>query len=156
MNALAEARPALRVDRDPAAARAALDRPEIRRVIAGFRYISEVADTWYTLALLLEGDDAEALMRLRRAVEGMRSGGRELELPTAAVYLAEAEWRAGDEEAADKAADLALDAARRQGSNHLLLQALADFPAVASRRIDAEAGADSPWHELGRALIAQG
>jgi two-component SAPR family response regulator len=27
---------------------------------------------------------------------------------------------------------------------------------VASRRIDAEPGADSPWHELGRALIAQG
>ena len=48
------------------------------------------------------------------------------------------------------------DAALRQGSNHLLLQALADFPAVASRRIDAEPGADSPWHEIGRALIAQG
>jgi len=27
---------------------------------------------------------------------------------------------------------------------------------VASRRIDAERGADSPWHEVGRALIAQG
>ena len=38
----------------------------------------------------------------------------------------------------------------------MLLQALADFPAVVSRRIDAEPGADSPWHELGRALIAQG
>jgi DNA-binding SARP family transcriptional activator len=38
----------------------------------------------------------------------------------------------------------------------VLLQALADFPAVASRRIDAEASADSPWHELGRALLARG
>jgi DNA-binding SARP family transcriptional activator len=79
-----------------------------------------------------------------------------IELPAAAVYLAEAEWRAGDEEAADRAADLALETARRQGSNHLLLQALADLPAVASRRLDAEPAADSPWHELGRALVAQG
>jgi DNA-binding SARP family transcriptional activator len=79
-----------------------------------------------------------------------------VELPTAGVYLAEAEWRAGDEHAADRAADIALDAARRQGSNHMLLQALADFPAVVSRRLDAEPAADSPWHELGRALIAQG
>jgi DNA-binding SARP family transcriptional activator len=38
----------------------------------------------------------------------------------------------------------------------VLLQALADFPVVLSRRIDAEAGADSPWHDVGRALIAQG
>ena len=86
----------------------------------------------------------------------MQAGDRILELPTAAVYLAEAEWRAGNEEAADRAADIALAAARRQGSNHILLQALADIPAVVSRRLDAEAGADSPWHELGRALIAQG
>src|SRR5439155_452551 len=116
----------------------------------------EWLDTWYGLALLLEADDAAALARLRKAVESMVAGDRILELPTAAVYLAEAEWRAGDEEAADRAADRALDAARRQGSNHLLLQALADFPAVVSRRIDAEPGADSAWHELGRALIAQG
>ena len=78
------------------------------------------------------------------------------ELPTMAVYLAEAEWRAGEEEAADLAADLALEAAREQGSNHVLLRALADLPAVVARRIDAEPGADSPWHDLGRALIAQG
>jgi DNA-binding SARP family transcriptional activator len=78
------------------------------------------------------------------------------ELPTAAVYLAEAEWRAGNDVAADAAADVALAAAREQGSNHILLQALADFPSVASRRIDSEPAADSPWHELGRALIAQG
>jgi DNA-binding SARP family transcriptional activator len=86
----------------------------------------------------------------------MRRSDRQIELPTAAVYLAEAEWRAGDEAAADAAADVALEAARRQGSNHMLLQALADFPAVVSRRLDAEPAADSPWHELGRALIAQG
>ena len=63
-------------------------------------------------------------------MEACARSDRLLELPTAAVYLAEAEWRAGDEDAADRAADLALEAARRQGSNHVLLQALADFPAV--------------------------
>ena len=76
-------------------------------------------------------------------------------MPTAAVYLAEAEWRTGDEAAADAAADVALEAAQRQGSNHILLQALADFPFVASRRIDTEPGGESAWHELGRALMAQ-
>jgi DNA-binding SARP family transcriptional activator len=156
MNTLAEAKLALRVDRDPVAARAALDRAEFRRVAAAFLWIGEVSDTWYGLALLMQSDDAAALACLRRAVEGMAAGDRLLELPTAAVYLAEAEWRAENEEAADAAADLALDAARRQGSNHVLLQALTDFPAVASRRIDAEPDADSPWHDLGRALLAQG
>jgi len=68
----------------------------------------------------------------------MVRGDRILELPTAAVYLAEAYWRAGDEDASDQAADLALDAAQRQGSNHLLLQALDDVPAVPTRRLDAE------------------
>jgi len=106
--------------------------------------------------LLMQSEDAAARIRLLSAVDSMRGGDRVLELPTAAVYLAEAEWRLGDEEAADRAADLALEAARIQGSNHLLLRALADFPAVVSRRIDAEAAAGSPWHELGRALIAQG
>jgi two-component SAPR family response regulator len=86
----------------------------------------------------------------------MCASGRILELPTAAVYLAEAEWRAGNPDAADRAADIALDAARQQGSNHMLLQALADFPAVVARRIDAEAHADSAWHGIGRALAAQG
>jgi DNA-binding SARP family transcriptional activator len=86
----------------------------------------------------------------------MRRSGRILELPTAAALLAEAHWRRGDEEEADRAADLALDAATRQGSNHHLLLALADFPAVVARRLDAEAGADSPWHAIGRALMVRG
>jgi len=79
-----------------------------------------------------------------------------MELPTAAVFLAEAQWRRGDEDAADRAADLALDAATRQGSNHHLLLALADFPAVVARRLDAEASSDSPWHAIGRALMVRG
>ncbi|HYF24377.1 MAG TPA: BTAD domain-containing putative transcriptional regulator [Baekduia sp.] len=152
---LAEAKLALRVDRDPAAARASLDRierlPDARRLLI----VGEMLDCWYGLALLLEGRDGEALTRLRAAVASMTAGDRILELPTAATYLAEACWRAGDEQGADRAADLALDAARRQGSNHLLLQALADVPAVLSRRLDAEPAADSPWHVVGRAFMAR-
>ena len=78
-----------------------------------------------------------------------------MELPTASVYLSEARWRVGDEDGADAAADLAHDAARRQGSNHYLLEALASFPSVVTRRLDSEPRADSQWHELGRALRSQ-
>jgi DNA-binding SARP family transcriptional activator len=70
---------------------------------------------------------------------------RRLLLPAAAVYLAEAEWRAGDEAAADAAADVALEAARFQGSDHILLGAVRDFPSVATRQARS---ADSPWHRL--------
>jgi DNA-binding SARP family transcriptional activator len=153
---LVEARLALRLERNSRAAYAAMEPLEAYRVEHPFPFFCEPLDTWYGFALLLDGRDAEALVRLHTAVDSMVQGDRIIELPTAAVYLAEAQWRAGHEDAADEAADLALEAARRQGSNHVLLQALADFPAVVSRRIDAEAGADSPWHEIGRALIAQG
>lgn len=152
-NWLTELKLAARVDRDPVAARRILERIEPEASRSPFH--DEVMRTWYGLALLVQGDDAAALERLRGAVDGMAAGNRLLHLPTAAVYLAEAEWRAGNEDEADRAADCALDAARRQGSNHLLLQALADFPAVVARRIDAEPTGDSPWHELGRALMAQ-
>ena len=154
--ALAEAKLALHLDRDPAAARAALDRPECRQARLGFAFTEEVAESRLGHAFLLEGDPEGALVHLRRAVEGMRASGRGLELPGAAVLLADAEWQVGNEDAADAAADIALAAATRQGSNHLLLRTLAEFPAVLSRRLDAEPSGDSPWHELGRALIAQG
>ncbi|MDT5110752.1 MAG: hypothetical protein QOE20_2642 [Mycobacterium sp.] len=156
MNRLTAAKLALCIDNDPRAARAILDDPRQREVAALFNYIGEAADMWHGLALLREAEDRQALTHLRRAVQGMVAGDRFLELPTAAVYLAEAEWRAGEEAAADAAADLALEATRRHGAKHALLQALADFPAVASRRIDAEPNPDSPWHDIGRALRARG
>ena len=156
LNSFAEAKLALRLEKDPALARAVLDRaervPNVRRIA----WAAEMFDTLYGLALLLQGHDEYALARLRSAVASMRAGDRILELPTAAVYLAEAEWRAGNEDAADRAADIALAAAQQQGSNHILMQALADVPAVLSRRLDSEASADSIWHQVGRALIAEG
>ncbi|MEU6182193.1 hypothetical protein [Streptomyces coeruleorubidus] len=102
------------------------------------------------------GADADALDCLREAVSLLRAGGLLLELPVAAVLLTEAEWRAGHEDEADRAANLALEVSGRQGSHHVLLKALSEFPAVASRRIHAVAGTDTPWHTVGRALAAQG
>ncbi|MBV9919021.1 MAG: hypothetical protein JO153_21155 [Solirubrobacterales bacterium] len=151
-----EAKLALRLNGETARARATLERLDRQPRLEDYRYIRELADTWHGLALLRSGEDALGLERLARAVRSMCDADRILELPEAAVFLAEAAWRAGDEETADGAADVALDAAQRQGSNHILLQALAEFPAVASRRIDAEASADSPWHDIGRALRVQG
>jgi DNA-binding SARP family transcriptional activator len=146
---------ALRGDRDAGAATALLERVD-RGPAASVSLVRELAQTWRGLAALIEDDQDTALSSLRAAVRSMCAGGRILELPTAAVYLAEAEWRAGNQDAADRAANIALDAARQQGSNHVLLQALADFPAVVARRIDAEPQADSAWHGIGRALAAQG
>lgn len=151
-----EAKLWLRWRRDPASAHLVLDRMEAPGWTGEYAFLREQAATWRGLALLLEGRDSDALVRLREATASMRSGRRYLYLPTAATYLAEAQWRAGDEDAADRAADLALETSNLLGSTHLLLQALRDFPAVAARRIDAEAGIDSEWHRLGRALRGGG
>ena len=155
MTGVEEARLRLRIDRDPVAALAALDPVDQHPVTHRVAWVGPQVDCWYGFALLLQDRDAEALERLRRAAASDLSMDRWQDMPTTAVCLAEAEWRAGNEEAADRAADLALEAARVQGFNHMLLLALRDFPEVLSRRLDAEPAAGSPWHELARALRAQ-
>ncbi|PXY29517.1 BTAD domain-containing putative transcriptional regulator [Prauserella flavalba] len=146
----------LRFNRDTASARVALERVQSHPVGRQYAFIAEQAATWLGLALLLDGDDQAAARCLRQATASMQRGQRILSLPAAAIYLAEAEWRTGNEDDSDRATDLALAAAEQQGSNHLLLDALTSFPLVLSRRLDAEPDADSPWHELGRALMARG
>ena len=155
LSELIEAKLEIRLNGDPGAALAVLDQLEDRQAAREYRFIGEAADVWRGLSLLALGEDARALAHLERAVETMTAATRLLELPTAAVYLSEARWRAGDEDGADAAADLAVRAALEQGSNHYLLKALETFPSVLTRRLDAEPRADSPWHELGRALRAQ-
>ena len=103
LNAFADAKLALRLEKDPRLAREILDRAEAMPRLRQITWAAEVFDTFYGLALLLQGEDEAALARLRSAVGSMREGDRILELPTAAVYLAEAEWRAGDEDAAEGA-----------------------------------------------------
>ena len=149
-----EAKLEIRFNRDPAAARAALERFEAHSAASSYVYIAVLADVWFGASYLLEDRNADAADRLRQAVATMVAADQLLGLPTAAVYLGEAEHRLGDDEAARRAGELAIEAARRQGSNHILLQALSDFPGVVARRLG-DAGGDA-WHELGRALLAQG
>jgi DNA-binding SARP family transcriptional activator len=152
---LLEARLRLRFDVDRGHALAMLESLAARPEVAQYAFAREQIAAWTGLARLHRGEDEAARSALRDAVDSMRAGRRILELPAAAVYLSEAAWRLEAEDEADAAADLALEAAREQGSNHLLLQALSDFPAVLARRLDAEPGADSRWHDIGRVLRAQ-
>jgi tetratricopeptide (TPR) repeat protein len=148
---LQEARLALRLDRDPRRANDALRRVADHPATAQLMMVSEQLELLRGLIWLLE-DDERALASLRRAVGWMVSADRILDLPAAAIYLSEAEWRGGDPDAGDRAADLALDAAREQGSYHGMLQALGDFPGVAVRRLDSSPG-DDVWRELGRSVL---
>ncbi|MGX5207215.1 BTAD domain-containing putative transcriptional regulator [Streptomyces violaceus] len=142
--------------RDAAASMGLLDELEKDPLIEHALQLRAKARTWRGWLLLRGGADVEALACLRDAVSLLETGGLFLELPIAAVLLAEAEWRAGHEDEADRAADLALETSGRLGSHHVLLRILTEFPAVVSRRIDAEADTDTPWHAVGRALAAQG
>jgi DNA-binding SARP family transcriptional activator len=146
----------IRDHRDAAESMAILDELESDPLIERAQQPLAKARAWRGWLLLRGGFDADALDCLRDAVSLMQAGGLFQELPIAAALLAEAEWRAGHEDEADRAADLALEVSGRQNSHHVLLQILTEFPAVASRRIDAEAEADTPWHAVGRALAAQG
>jgi len=141
-------------DRDTRAARRSLQRVLNDRRAASLPFLREHAETWIGLVDLVDGHDGDALRRLRRTVARMTRSGARLLLPAAAVYLAEAEWRSAEEDRADRAADATLTAAELQGSNHILLQALSDFPAVAWRRADAEPSADSAWHRFAHTLRA--
>jgi DNA-binding SARP family transcriptional activator len=148
---LAEAETAIRLAHDPGRAHAAVVR--LRELPAPTVFFRELGDTWDGAAALLADQPDEAARVLRQAVASMRRGDRILVLASALVYLAEAEWRLGNEEASDRATDEAYAVARRQGSLRGLLRALADFPGVLSRRLDAELASESHWHSLGRALV---
>lgn len=156
LNLLLEAKLALRLDHDPVRAAAVLERVE---QLAAGRQVLQVMDehaAWKGLVLLREGNDREAAELLRDTLVRLTERDRLLHVPTVAVFLAEAEWRLGEEEASDDAADAAMAATRRIDSTHPLLCALEDFPAVAARRIDAEDQPDGEWHGVGRALLRRG
>lgn len=153
---LIEAEFELRLHADPAAARAVLGRLDDHPVCSRYAFLREQRDMLAGLTELVSGHADEAAEYLRRAVQSMQRGERLLYLPIAAVTLSEAEWRCGHEEAADAAAELARGAAVRQGSDHILLSALAQFPDVLARRLDLESGIDTTWHELGRDLLVRG
>jgi DNA-binding SARP family transcriptional activator len=119
-------------------------------------FVAEQCRALTGLALLELGDADAARVHLADSAAAMARAGRLLHLPATAVYLAEACWRTGDEAGADHAADLALAAATRQETNHFLLRALEQYPAVLTRRLDIESSEDSAWHEIGRCLMVRG
>jgi DNA-binding SARP family transcriptional activator len=151
---LNEAKLCLRLHQDTEAADRALAEAEAGGA-ADYAFTRELAQLWRGLSLLFRDRNAEARTELLACVDGMRRGDRGLELATAAAYLAEAHWRLGDEDASDAAADVALTASAAQGSQHLLLTALTDVPAVAVRGADASPTRMSRWHELTATLAGQ-
>ena len=129
------------VDRDPTS-------KQHRRVV-------EQLPLWMGLADLRSHRFDSAQTHLTHSLDYMLRWDRQLYVPFAGVYLAEAAWHAGDESLVDRAADAALAAAEIQGSDHLLLQALREFPLVLSRRLDAESCAPTGWRRLGRGLLSR-
>ncbi|KMO83625.1 Serine/threonine-protein kinase PknK [Mycolicibacterium chlorophenolicum] len=144
---LNEAKLQLRLHQDTEAARRALAEAESGGA-DNHAFSRELCQLWRGLCHLLDNRNDEALTELEACVESMRLGDRRLELATVATYLAEAYWRLGKEDASDEAAELALREASARGSQHLLLNALADVPAVAVRAADASPNRQSRWHEL--------
>ncbi|MER5688840.1 BTAD domain-containing putative transcriptional regulator [Streptomyces sp. NPDC002205] len=123
--------------------------------VSEYALTREAWQIWSGLSMLLQDRDAEGHELLAECVLSMQKGDRHLDLPTAAVYLAEAQWRLGLEDESDATADLAIVSASTHGSQHLLLTALADVPSVAARAADTKPSRMSPWHEILAALSGQ-
>lgn len=126
------------IDRDPTA-------QQHRRVV-------EQLPLWHGLSDLLSQRFDSAQAHLLRSLEYMLTWDRQLYVPFAGVYLAEAAWHTGAEDLVDRAADAALHAATVQGSDHLLLQALQEFPMVLSRRLDSDGVTVPGWERVARRL----
>ena len=112
----------------------------------------EHSATWLAAARLAQEEHPDAVADLLgEAIAGMDRAERRLEQPSALVFLAEARWRAGDDDAHDEAAHRALEVAEHMGSFGPLVTALADAPDVLSRCIDAGGAREADWRRLARA-----
>ena len=114
LNELIEAKMEIRLNRDPHAALAVLARLQDRHAAREYRFIGEAADVWTGLSRPRRcGEDQRALEHLEGAVATMTASDRILELPNrGGLPLRGARWRAGDEDGADAAADLAVTTPR--------------------------------------------
>lgn len=153
---ISEAKLELRLMRNPHRALEVLREIETMPEARKYQSTSEHLDTWFGYAHLLLDDAESAYASLSRAIELMQQSGRMLELPTAAVYLAEASWRTGDEEGADRLLDLAREAARSQQTDEVLVRALREFPSVLSRKLDGFEHPEAFWVQLGKRVLAPG
>ncbi|XVV38303.1 AfsR/SARP family transcriptional regulator [Streptomyces sp. CA-100214] len=146
----------LRGDREPSTARRLLARLDDDAGAMRYGYLQQVVEMLRGAVLLRDGQDAHALATLRKVVSDMTASVYLLDVPTAAVYLAEAEWRCGNEAEADAAAELARASSSELQTWHPLFQALTEYPAVLSRILDAQSTLDSDWHVLARSVVLQG
>jgi DNA-binding SARP family transcriptional activator len=154
LSLLAEAKLWLRLEGDTQRADRVLAEAAVNGV-SEYAFTRETWQIWSGLSMLLQNRDAEGHEHLTQCLLSMQKGDRNLDLATAAVYLAEAQWRLGLEDASDATADLAITSASMHGTLHLLLTALADMPAVAARAADTRPSRMSPWHEILAALSGQ-
>ncbi|HWH13592.1 MAG TPA: BTAD domain-containing putative transcriptional regulator, partial [Miltoncostaeaceae bacterium] len=149
--AVAEGRMLVRLGRMPEAAEV-LERSREWSAQRGLAVFREWAETWLAAVLLGLGnaDPTRPRALLQAATGGMSRAARRLELPAASVLLAEAEWRAGDEWAHDRAADAGYEASLAMGTLAPLIDALDLVPDVLARRMDAAAPGDDRWRLLAR------
>jgi DNA-binding SARP family transcriptional activator len=108
---------------------------------------AEWAQCFLGLAYLRTRRDDEARLILHKAVASMTRSHRRLLLPLAATALSEAEARIADDDAAHKAASVALEAATMTGNHSFLVQAVHLFPDV-RRRETARDPEGSHWRRL--------
>jgi LuxR family transcriptional regulator, maltose regulon positive regulatory protein len=118
-----------------------------RSASAGTRAYVEWAQTFQGLAFLRGGRNRDAVRVLRSAVAGMERARRDLLLPMAAAFLSEAEHRAGELSASERAAERAMATAADTGSFFLLRRALTDVPGVLKRQHERRT-TDERWRRL--------
>lgn len=139
----------------PDEARPVLDDARAWCEARGLRGFGEWASTWSAAAQLMAGGDPHTPRdHLAATVRSMHDAGRRLELAAAAVFLAEACWRCGDEEGHDGACDLAYTTAEAQGTLAPVLRAVHLMPDVLARRVDASPPGDDRWTSLRRVIPA--
>ncbi|MFG3658589.1 BTAD domain-containing putative transcriptional regulator [Streptomyces sp. NPDC047706] len=154
MSLLIEAKMCLRLEHDTRRADQVLAEATANRALE-YTITREAWLMWSGLSMLRQNRDAEAHEYLAECLRSMQKGDRHLDLPIAAAYLAEAQWRLGREDESDATADLALVSASTHGTQHLLLTALADVPSVAARAADTKSSRMSAWHEILAVLSGQ-
>ena len=118
-----------------------------RSAASGNRCYVEWGQTFQGLAYLRIDRPEDAARVLRSATAGMQAAGRTLMLPFAAAYLAEAEARLGQAEAAKSAIDLAYETTRGMDCLFVLKRALDDVPGVLRRQIESDTSG-TRWRQL--------
>ena len=119
---------------------------------SGLLAYTEWGLTYLGRARLLENRNQEAVELLREAVEGMTRGQRLLLLPAAAIYLAEAERRLGNEACSDSAAAIAYSTSLTMGAFTPLRRALTQFPEVAYWVLERDSTPTIEWRRLLRSF----